>query len=222
MDYFLSRNNEQFGPYSLTDLQRWLAEGRVAAADLVRSEGMTDWVPLSGVLGDVPVAPPLPAAPLFGYGGLSSAPAVDPGPPPPSLHWGIVLLLGICTLGIFGLIWGFIQAAWIRKVDRSSKAIYLMLLYLLLYFGGVMLSGMQEALGEAAALLGALLMLAGAVCLIASYFSMRSSVEEYASERLGVRLEMSGVVTFFFNVYYIQYHLTKLREIRRAAARASA
>lgn len=31
-------------------------------------------------------------------------------PPPPSLHWGWVFLLSILTLGIFAIVWPFIQA----------------------------------------------------------------------------------------------------------------
>src|SRR5258706_16423925 len=41
---------------------------------------------------------------------------------PPDLHWLLLLVLEICTLGIFGTIWIFRQARWAKKVDPISKA----------------------------------------------------------------------------------------------------
>lgn len=66
------------------------------------------------------------------YGGQ----AVMPGsfansPVPPDLHWALVILLSVITFGLFGLIWAFRQAAFVKKIDPTSKAVTLLVLNLL-------------------------------------------------------------------------------------------
>src|SRR5262245_45001504 len=65
MKYYIKRELNEYGPYSLADLQRYVAQGNFALTDLTRSEGMADWVPVSQVLGNMPAAPP-PQAPTPG------------------------------------------------------------------------------------------------------------------------------------------------------------
>ena len=66
MSYLISRNNQQLGPYTLPQLQQFVAEGRIAATDLAWSEGMPNWVPVAQVLGNMPSSPP-PAPPQGGF-----------------------------------------------------------------------------------------------------------------------------------------------------------
>ena len=78
--YQLSRNGQQFGPYSLDELRRYLAEGRVALSDLAWSAGMPAWVPVSqlpGMSAPVSLRPvaPHPAA----YRPAEPHPQVYPG-----------------------------------------------------------------------------------------------------------------------------------------------
>ena len=39
-----------YGPYTLEDLQRYLASGNVLPTDLAKSEEMSDWLPVSQIL----------------------------------------------------------------------------------------------------------------------------------------------------------------------------
>jgi hypothetical protein len=55
MNYFILRNGQQYGPYTLADLQRYVAAGSILVTDMTRSEGMTDWIPVSQVIGNIPV-----------------------------------------------------------------------------------------------------------------------------------------------------------------------
>jgi hypothetical protein len=55
MNYFISRNHQEYGPYTLADLQRYMAAGSILVTDMTRSEGMTEWVLVSQVLGNIPV-----------------------------------------------------------------------------------------------------------------------------------------------------------------------
>lgn len=69
MEIFISRNNEKHGPYSLEQIQGFLASGQMQGSDHAWYEGVKGWVPLSQVpgvqmpkAGSVPPPPP-PAAP---------------------------------------------------------------------------------------------------------------------------------------------------------------
>src|SRR5262249_7638684 len=101
MKYFIQRGIQEYGPYSLAELQRYVATGNILLTDLTRSEGLNEWVPVSQVMGNIPVAVPAPAAPagavhgastMSGGGtvynwtttyGTAAAPAVTAGPVPP-------------------------------------------------------------------------------------------------------------------------------------------
>ena len=56
MNYFIKRDDKEYGPYSLADLQKYVASGNVLLTDLCRSEGLMDWVPVSQVIGNIPVS----------------------------------------------------------------------------------------------------------------------------------------------------------------------
>src|SRR5258705_4036954 len=69
MNYFIKRDEKEYGPYSLADLQKYVGTGNILLTDLCRSEGLTDWVPVSQVIGNIPVPTPAPqpaAAPNYG------------------------------------------------------------------------------------------------------------------------------------------------------------
>jgi hypothetical protein len=207
MNYTVKRDLQEFGPYSLAELQRYVSTGNVLLTDLCRSEGMTDWMPVSQVIGSIPVpaAAPAPAA---------GPPAVY-YPPPPNLHWGLVLAIGIVTCGIFAYVWAFIEASWVKKIDPSSKAIiyYAISTATLLVEIGLDVSGNQQLTA-----LGSLIGLVGAVFFIVAAFSMRSSIENHFNSVEPIGLALSGVMTFFFSVYYFQYHFTKINEMKARQA----
>ena len=52
MPYQVSRNGQTYGPYTLEDLQRYVASGNIASTDLAKSEDMPDWIPVSQIIWD--------------------------------------------------------------------------------------------------------------------------------------------------------------------------
>jgi hypothetical protein len=50
MHYQISRNGQEYGPYTLEDLQRYLASGNVLPTDLAKGDTMTEWVTVSALL----------------------------------------------------------------------------------------------------------------------------------------------------------------------------
>lgn len=135
-------------------------------------------------------------------------------PPPPSLHWGWVFLLSILTLGIFAIVWPFIQANWVRKIEPSSSAS----LMLWLSLGGTIISFFLipawTPAGDTAPLtsterFGWLLRVASWVLFYGAYFAMSGSIRRHmATYRLPVRI--GGITLFFFNMLYLQGQLTWL------------
>ncbi len=209
MNYFIKRDLQEYGPYTLAELQRYTGTGNVLLTDLSRGEGMTDWVPVSQVLANAPA----PVAPAFTPSERSATATTIYSPPPPSLHWGIAVVLGVITCGVFGWVWALVQASWMKKVAPASKA--------LLYYGiaiGLFVVSVLAAVaeGQHKTATPSIFNFAGAVLWVIAAFSMRSSIREYFSSVGGAPSTTvhSGVMTFFFNIYYFQYHFTKLKEQR--------
>ena len=50
MNIYVSRNGEEFGPYSIDDLRIDFACGCLLASDLARYEDATEWIPLDSFL----------------------------------------------------------------------------------------------------------------------------------------------------------------------------
>ncbi|MFC5499789.1 DUF4339 domain-containing protein [Caenimonas terrae] len=215
IDYHVSRNGKTLGVYPEADARHYYAQGRISPDDLVWHEGMPAWVAAGQVFGPSPLdAAPWPSpvpvptavAPPAAGAAPGSAPAV---PPPPRLHWALVLLLTLVTFGIFFVAWIFVQAAWIKKIHPKSKAMTLLVVYLVLVLlGQVIAAASQKDSSEAA--VASLLVLAGSVVSIVAIFSMRRSMLNYYNGVEPIGLRLSGVLTFFLGVFYLQYHMTRI------------
>lgn len=229
MNYFIKRDLNEYGPYTLADLQKYVASGNILLTDLCRSEGLTDWVPVSQVIGNIPVpAAPQPAAAAptaYAAPGTYAAPAASPYPPPPNLHWALVLLLTVVTCGLFAPIWLLVEALWIRKVKPEAKSFTYLVITIGIFAAIIGLAIMQ--VGEAGttghrdASLGgiaALLNLGYIVMRLVTVFSMRSDIEDHFNTAEPIGLSLSGVMTFFFAVYYFQYHFSQINEMKRRQA----
>lgn len=226
MKYYIKRDLNEYGPYALADLQRYVAQGNILMTDLARSEGLTEWVPVSQVLGNIPV--PVPAAqgtvysgtPAGVYGaspgyGVAAAP-VAAAPAPPDFHWALVLLLTILTCTLFSTVWLIVEAAWIRKIKPSSKGLLYVLLSVASLFVGGFVNGFTGAMNHGQANpLGGLFTIAGYVLVIVAVFSMRSDLEDYYNTTENIGLNLSGVMTFFFAVFYFQYHFSRIAQWKK-------
>lgn len=199
MDYFVKRGEQRFGPYSLADLQKYVQSGNVAVEDLAQSEGMTDWVPVSQVLGNIPATPAAGAGPAP----IADLALVDL---PPNLHWSIVLILGVITRQLFNLAWALVQANWARKLIGDNKPMVLVAMYP----AGMLAGVLTMVLYRDAAPLGGLFIIAGAIVYIVGMFSIKSAMEEYYNSTENIGLQLSGAMTFFFSTVYIQYHINSI------------
>src|SRR5579884_2889086 len=227
MNYYIQRGTQQYGPYSLADLQRYVQQGNIVPNDLARSEGMTDWVPVSTIIGNVAAAPP--SVPAFGAGAGSpyGAPMGQPGAPmpygtnsgtygygmaaqpipgwsqypaPPSLHWGLVLLISLLC-GWFQVIWLFVQLSWVQKVRPQCNARVLHISALATILGGLILgvivAGASNGNQNMASVGGGIIIIAviaAIVMTIMGNFSMRDATEDFYNTEEPIGLSLSGVM----------------------------
>lgn len=259
MHYQISRNGQEYGPYTLEDLQRYLSSGNVLPTDLTKSETMTEWIPVSQLLSGT--VPPAAAAPISdpssgpgsayanvgsvtgaasaGYSGFAygtpgyEAPnpqvvAASPYPDAPNLHWGLYLLFAVLTCGWFSKIFTLIQAAWMKKVQPNSIALWLYIgAYVLTFintyrsraiFTAIMTHHFDPTHIGGSGGLGLLYW----VLLIASRFMMKNSLEEHFNGPEPMGLRLSGVMTFFFGGVYFQSKLNEINAMKNAARYAAA
>jgi hypothetical protein len=222
MLYHISRDGQSYGPYTLEDLQRYVASGNVLLTDMARPEDGTEWVPVSQLVGTA-TAEPVMAAPVVpgGYG-VPGAPMAVSGayPDPPNLHWALVLVISIFTCGLFAIVWQFVQAAWMRRVNPRSNALFFYIGHAVLSFGGTFLRiGLMAASGfhHRYSGIGGGLSLISIVVLELAFFDMRRSMEEHYNGPEPIGLSLSGVMTFFFGPLYFQYHMSRINEMKRMA-----
>lgn len=197
MGYLVKRGDQSFGPYSLTDLQRYVQSGNVLLEDLAQSEGLTDWVQVRQVLGDIPVATVAPAQTV-------APQATELVPLAPNLHWAIVLVLNAVTRNLFNLIWALVLANWGRKLSGNNKPLVLVAMY-----PAGIIAGMIAFAAKVPAV-GGLLIFSGLVVYLFGIFAIREAMEDYYNSRENVGLTLSGPMTFFFSTIYLQYHVNRL------------
>jgi len=207
MKYLVKRGEEQFGPYSLADIQQYVQSGNISFGDLAQSEGMSEWVPVSQVIGNIPI-------PVTSYGaavGPAMEPAVDLVPLPPNLHWAILLILEIVTRQLFNLIWALVQANWARKLIKNNKPLVLVAMYPAGIIAGIV-AGVVGAEGnsDAVAIAAGICIIGGVIAYMIGIFSIRSAMEEYYNSTENIGLSLSGVMTFFFSAVYLQYHINRI------------
>jgi len=202
MNYTVIRDGQEFGPYSLSELQQYVASGHVLLTDMARSDGMTDAVPVGQIVGNIPVA--------FAPAASAYTPNLPEYPYPPNLHWALVLLFSVLSCGLFLVVWDIVQAAWMKKVLPTSKALSWYIAALcgqgMIFFFSFYFAFTHNHDHPATTLIN----LATAVVTLIGRFSLRNSLEEHFNNAEPAGLSLSGVMTFFFGGIYFQYHLNDI------------
>ena len=224
MPYHVSREGQTYGPYSLEDLQRYVASGNVLLTDLAKSDDAAEWVPVAQILGTS--APPPPSSTAPGYAPVPvnpyGSPVASTYPDPPNLHWALVLVIAIFTCGVFAVIWDFVQMLWVRRIDPQTKAFPYFICYVVLSF----INGGLSAGASAAILAGHtphrhpvsfLVGLVVFVLVILYRFSMKNSIEQFYNTVEPIGLRLGPIMTFFFGGIYFQYHFNRIHQMKQAA-----
>jgi hypothetical protein len=156
------------------------------------------------------------------------------GPMPPDMQWWLVFLIGMFTCGLFVIFWIWKQAKFVKQIDPSCDALkfygYALVLYLAGYgmaiVGAIAAAAMGSELGLIIPMLGQLVILGGVVCLILAAFKMRAAIHNYYTtvEPMGINLmdTTGAVLTFFFSVYFFQYHFANIAARKKSMGHPAA
>ncbi len=208
MKFHVNRDGIGFGPYEESEARSLYAQGNIAATDLVWHEGLTQWQAAQQVFGAPPMATP-PLQQVHQPGALQGQPL------PPKLHWGLVLLFSVLTVGIFSVVWMFIQSSWVRKIDSQSNATKYLIGYLVLALAGF---AMEEWGSKGTQGLGLFLQLLSYVLFYCGYYSMRRSMLSYYNSVEPIALKLSSAMVFFFSMFYLQHHMTRIAQWKMGGA----
>jgi hypothetical protein len=222
MTYQVSRNGQMYGPYTLEDLQRYVASGNILPSDMAKSEDMPDWLPVAQILGTVGTAGPA-AIPTPAYAAPSTYPQPSgvAYPDPPNLNWGLELLLGFLTCRIFVVVWNLVIASWANRVEPASKALMWYIVATVLFVlelgsSWTVIISLSHHVHPHHSVLGNLIGIAAWVVRLIARFTLRDTLEQHFNgpEPLGLRL--SAVMTFFFGGIYFQYKLNEINLMKQA------
>lgn len=204
MNYFVKRGEEQFGPYSLVELQQYVQSGNIAPGDLAKSEAMSDWAPVSQILGNIPA--PVVAQPT------ATGPAFEPVSLPPNLHWVLLLLLVVITRQLFNWIWAIVLANWARRLINNNKPLVLVTMYPAGLLAGVLAFAVFPPVtaGPAVTFVAVICIFGGLIAYLVGIFSIRSAMEDYYNSKENIGLQLSGAMTFFFSTVYLEYHVNRI------------
>ena len=113
-NYFIAKNGQQTGPFAEAEVLQQMAAGAVGPQDLCWHEGMTNWAPISSVIGGVP---PPPAAPP-----LLAPPVPAPATPPLFLHISItrLVLMSILSFSLYEAYWIYKNWRFVKERDHLN------------------------------------------------------------------------------------------------------
>jgi hypothetical protein len=131
-------------------------------------------------------------------------------PKPPSLHWGVVLVLSIATFGLFAFFWMFRQARFAKKIDPTNKAPLQILMSLVLFLFALLMNGlvaMTVARGGQASDLGpmsSVIRFFEFFMLVSAYLQIRKTLTKHYG------IQLNALWTVLFNVFYVQHSLSRI------------
>ena len=225
MQYQVTRNGQMYGPYTLEDLQRYVASGHILPGDLACEEGKAEWLPVAQILGlaAAPQGYAPPPVPMQAYAPASGAAFENP----PNLHWALELLLGLFTCGLFVVVWNLVLAAWAKRIEPISQALMYYIIatvLIVLNFGGsfgtfIAIAHHQHPHQN---VVGGLIGIAAWVVRLIARFVLRETLLAHYNGPEPIGLRLSGVMTFFFGGLYFQYKLNQINQVKQGVLYRSA
>jgi hypothetical protein len=217
MNYRIARDGQTFGPYTEAELREYLASGKLLETDLARTEEMDKWLPLSGVLrmqknGKRPMRGNLKPAGL--RAGFAS---------PPDIPWWLALILDIITGLTFFVAWDIVEAVWLRRIEKNSRALFYYSIAALLFIvnAPALYSDVLHSLfhmGLTPSTNATWLSIAAFAMRIVARFSMRRTLCDHYNQTEPIGLKLSWFMTLLFGGLYFQYHFNRINALRRSVA----
>lgn len=134
----------------------------------------------------------------------------------------MMVLFTVISLGIYYLIWWLRRRDALNRLNSSKKvAIWPLLLLGLLFAGSLVLGILAGSLGEGAPivqtgnLVSSVVQIVVSIAMLIQTFRVKDIIEDHAapdphSDTLFVeRVQLSGLMTFFFSIYYLQWAINR-------------
>jgi hypothetical protein len=109
------------------------------------------------------------------------------------------------------VLWSFLQAGWLSRVDQRSTTIYWYAADLALSYAVT-----SRTFHDRFPTLALFLPLAVAVVTIVGLFHLRRDMQRYFKDTDGIDLHLSGWMIYLYNTLYFQYKFREVSEYRRA------
>lgn len=123
-----------------------------------------------------------------------------------------LFLLTVATAGIYPILWLYSNYAVIDSITKKRTADNVFVIWIAICAGlGSSLAGLGDDILDVIALL---LTLALKVLYIVWAFKAKSALQEYALNEHQTDLKMNGFYTFIFTIYYINYCINDMPEIK--------
>ncbi len=170
-------------------------------------------------LGPPPGAPmgPPPGAP---FGQPPSGYPMGPGARPMTdfsrMSTPLVIILCFVTLGIYVPIWFLLQRralnelASMRKITVGMPVAALVLFCLSTLLIPVQLLAADETGARGWEVIENLISMSGSIMVLITAFNVRRILDDHFRMHLGMPLQLSGIATFFFTIFYLQYKINDL------------
>ena len=135
----------------------------------------------------------------------------------------VMIVLLVVTIGIYYPVWFFRRRAGLNRLDSPRKlALWPLVLFASFFALQVMLgfiAGEQtpaQAFGEEADLVLNVLQLAIGILMVIQCFAIKDIIEDHAQGPEGdesalfrPQVKLSGLMTFFFSIFYLQWAINK-------------
>lgn len=137
----------------------------------------------------------------------------------------VMIVLTVVTFGLYYIVWFFRRRAALNALNSSRK----LPLWPLVTFAVFTAVDYVLAFGDAAGLIGTPVMvaifvgrIAVGILMLVQCFTVKGMIEDhlYTPDLTGMpaltpRVELSGVLTFFFSIFYLQYIINREIAARR-------
>jgi len=136
----------------------------------------------------------------------------------------LMIVFFLISLGIYYLIWFFRRRPGLNRLDSPHKLPMWPLLLTAAFYGVQFVLGLvagftpkpvPDLIGPVVSGLLTLLQLAVAITMIIQCFRIRDIIQDHATpppdpdQRFVEQVQLSGVMTFFFSIFYLQWAINK-------------
>ena len=150
-------------------------------------------------------------------------------PPPPKVHWAVLLGIlfviailarltvpkgyGILVSDLAFDVWAIYLCLWVRKLEPAAMSLFWCIAYVALQIASSV-PGTPVPSNYGITFFAATLALMCIAMWFITVYVIRAELHFHYNVREPVGLYLNGIMTFFFSLFYFQYHLYKIARLR--------